>query len=229
VHTSVDDLTELYSKTDHFQIFPNKLTGKIMEQVAHNPLVDTKEFKFSFKKDKLGNKRSAVELKLPVPSYEGIQQILQAGGKGLELLQDVIYDTIRGAAAGYVADDLNISQETFPIDKVTWEAIANAPKSERKSIPDELWAAFAEDYTQVMPAATGKSADAVANAVAVYLKKFSVAKTNKPVLQKLKEQLGIYMETSPRAEEFADILELLINKADAYLKADDVEMILSNL
>lgn len=191
--------------------------------------VDVKDFKFRFKKDKLGNQRPSVELKLPVPSVEGIVDILQKGGKGLELLMDVVADTIRSAAASFVADDEKISQESFPLDKISWEAIATAPRAERKSIADEVWEAFAKDYIEVMPGVTGKSVEAVTNATVVFLKKFSIVKTNKEVLGKLKEQLGLYMEHSKKAEEFTEVLELLTAKVDAYLKANDTELLIQNL
>lgn len=191
--------------------------------------VDLKEFKFRFKKDKLGNQRPSVELKIPVPSVEGIVAILEKGGKGLELLQEVVADTVRGALAGFVADDEKISQATVPFDKLTWEAIATAPRAERKSIADEIWEAFAKDYIEVMPGVTGKSVEAVTNATVVFLKKFSIVKTNKEVLSKLKEQLGLYMEHSKKAEEFSEVLELLTSKVDTYLKANDTELLIQNL
>lgn len=192
-------------------------------------LVDMKEMKFRFKKDKLGAQRPTVEIKAPVPSVEGIVAILEKGGKGLELLLEVCFDTVRGAIASYVGDNENASQETIPFDKYTWEAIATAPRAERKSIADEIWEAFAKDYIEVMPGVTGKSVEAVTNATAVYLKKFSIVKTDKVVLNKLKDQLALYMEHTKKGEEFAEILELLNGKLDAYLKANDVELLIQNL
>jgi hypothetical protein len=191
--------------------------------------VDQKDFKFRFKKDNLGNQRPTVEVKGFVPSVEGIVGILEKGGKGLELLQDAMYDVVRGALGSYVADNENASQDSIPWEKFTWESIANAPREDRRSIPEEQWKGFAEDYLKVMPGVTGKSPEAIANATTVYLKKFTLVKTNKPILAKLKEQLSLYVEHSPKAEEFSDVLEVLLKKADAYLKADDAAAILENL
>jgi hypothetical protein len=193
--------------------------------------VDIKDFTFNFKKDKLGNKRPSVELKLPTPSVEGIVHILEKGGKGLELLLDSVYDVIRGQAAGLVSDDEKITQSTFPIDKILWEAIANMPKADRRSsaIDASVWEAFAKDYIEVMPGVTGKSVEAVTNATVVYLKKFSIVKTNKDVIGKLKDQLSLYLEHSKSAEQFTEILDLLISKADSYLSANDVELLVQNL
>jgi hypothetical protein len=80
-----------------------------------------------------------------------------------------------------------------------------------------------------MPSVTNKSAEAVGNAVSVYLKKFAQVKSNKPVLAKLKEQLGLYMEHTKSGDQFQEILDLLISKVDAYLSANDVELLIQNL
>lgn len=201
------------------------------DQITPNSdvLLDQKEFNFRFKKDKLGNQRQPVTLTLPVPSVEGIVAILEKGGKGLELLLDVVADTIRSAAASFVSEDEKISQATFPVDKILWDAIANAPRAERKSIAPELWEAFAADYIEVMPAVTSKSVEVVTNATLVYLKKFSIVKTNKSVLTKLADQLALYVEHSPRASEFTEIIELLNSKLETYLQADEIEQLISNL
>ncbi len=193
--------------------------------------VDAKDFNFRFKKDKLGNQRPAVSIKAGVPSVEGIVNILQAGGKQLELLQDALYDVVRSALASWVSDDEKASQETLDLSKFTWEAIANQPREDRRasSITPEQWAAFAADYQAVMPGVANKSAEQVANATVVFLKKFSIVKTNKPVIEALKTQLAMYAENSPNAEEHAEILELLVRKADTYLKSDDVETLVANL
>jgi hypothetical protein len=193
--------------------------------------VDTKDFSFHFKKDKLGNKRPSVELKLPVPSVEGIVAILEAGGKQLELLQEALYDVVRSQAAQIVSDTENISQETFPVSKITWEAIANMPKADRRSsaITAEQLEAFAKDYLEVMPGVTGKSLDSVTLATEIYLKKIAPAKTNKPALNVLKVQLGLYLEHSRNAENFMDVVEMLLKKVDSYLSADDVALLAENL
>ena len=192
--------------------------------------VELKEAKFRFKKDKLGNQRPTFELKnLPVPNANGIVEILTTGGKPLALLLEVVYDTVRAAAASIVADDEKISQESFPFDKVSWTAIANQERAERTKIEDSVWEAFAADYLAVMPAVTGKDAEQLGNAVSVYMKKFSIVKTNKPILAKLKEQLALYVEHSKQVDQFSDIIELLTNKLDTYLTSNDVELIINNL
>lgn len=192
--------------------------------------VDVRSFKFNFKKDELGNKRNSVEVNLPVPSVEGVIQILQAGGKSLELLLDSVADVIASQARSIVNDKEDINQDNFPIEKLDWDFIANLPKAERRGggIPKELWEAFAKDYIEVMPAITGKSIDAVSNAAKIYLNKFNAVKTSKPHLKLLSEQLGLYLNNSQNVEQFTDCVEFLLNKADTLLNTSE-EDLLANL
>lgn len=203
--------------------------------------VDSKEFKFAFKKDKLGNKRATVEIKGLVPSVEGIINILQTGGKPLELLQEAMYDVIRSSIGADVSEDEKFSQTsydtaTIQIGEVTypkysWEGIANQPREDRRasSIPEEQWKAFSEDYLAVMPAVTNKTEEQIGNAIFVFNKKFSIVRTDKPTITMLKNQLALYAEHSKNAENFTDILELLLRKADVYLGSDDVQKLVANL
>ena len=195
-----------------------------------NTAIEHKEMKFRFKKDKMGNQRATFVLpNVPVPSVAGIIGILEKGGKELLLLQEVIYDTVRSAAATIVGDDEKITAETFPFDKISWSAIANQERAERTKIDEAVWEAFAADYLAIMPALTNKDPEQLGNALQVYMKKFSIVKTNKPVLQKLKDQLTIYVDNTKNGEQFSDIIELLQGKVDMYLKANDVELIVNNL
>ena len=197
--------------------------------------VEQKPAIFRFKKDKLGNKRANVELALPVPSVEGVVKILTEGQtpegkKSLDLLMEAIYDVVRGVAATIVGDKEDISAENFPYSSVLWNAIANMPKADRRTGPDqEVWEAFAKDYIAVMPAVTGKTVENCTNATLVYMKKFSQVKANKKVLAQLKDQLALYANTSKDAENFEEILSLLNDKCDAYLKSNDVEQLIANL
>lgn len=200
-------------------------------QANFNKLVDMMDASFRFKKDKMGNQRQKVEGKIPVPSVEGLIAIIEAGGKQLELLRDCTYDLVRGVVGEAVGSDENIkSLEQMDMAKFSWEAIANMPKEDRRSstIPEEVWKAFAEDYINVMPGVTGKSKEAVTNATQVYLRKFQPWKSDKKLLGLLKQQLSIYME-QPSAEQFVEILDVLVRRVDTYLAADDLATIASNL
>ena len=206
--------------------------------------VDAKELKFRFKKDKLENQRPTVELKAGVPSVEGIQNILRIGGKGLDLLLEAVQDVVRSAIASDVGDDEKFSQATYEnafltlkgpdgaeykVHKYSWEGIANQPREDRRSIPDEQWTAFTAEYMEIMPGITGKSKEAVETAAFIFAKKFTIVKTNKDVLNMLKGQLGLFIEHSKKGEQFMDVLELLTKRLETYLSANDVELLIKNL
>jgi len=178
----------------------------------------------------MGNQRPTFELKnVPVPTAEGVIAILEKGGKELKLLLEVMQDTVRSAAASIVGDDEKVTQESFPFSKITWEAIANQERAERTKIDESTWEAFSKEYLEIMPALTNKDAEQLGNAIAVYVKKFSIVKTNKKVLEKLKEQLTIFVDNTKNGEQFADIIELLQGKLELYLNSNDVELLIANL
>lgn len=194
--------------------------------------VNMAEMIFRFKKDKLGNKRSDIKLNVAVPSVDGIVDVLTRGdAKEVQLLLDAVYDVVRSAAAGIIGDDENVTADNFPYDKVTWAAIAAQPKEDRRSstISDEAWTEFSKSYIGYMPGATGKTEEAVANATMVYRKKFAPWKSDKKTLTKLKEQLALYVEGCPDAEQHQEILDLLLRRVDVYLKSDDLVALAANL
>lgn len=194
-------------------------------------LVDWKECTFNFKKDKLDNKRPSVKGNIPVPSVEGFVAILEIGGKQFELLQEAAYAVVRSQIAEEVGNNETMkSLDELDMSKFTWQAIAEMDKTDRRSaqIPEEVWKAFAEDYIKIMPSLTGKSETAVTNATVVYLKKFAPWKSDKKTIGLLKGQLAIYAEQAS-AEQFSEILDLLVRRADTYLAANDLTLVASNL
>lgn len=204
-------------------------------KVNHNFKVDVKGVKFNFKKSKdkdtgIETVREAVTLAVPYPSIEGIISILEAGGKQLELLQDAVEGVINTAARDIIAENTSINAGNFPIDKITWEAIANMPKAQRRGggIPKETWDEFAQDYCEVMPEATGKSPEQVANMSKILLNKLANIKTNEPVLQLVVEQLAIYAENTTSLEDYKECVDFLLNKADTFLNVSEEEL-LANL
>lgn len=189
-----------------------------------------REFKYRFKKDKLGNQRATVVMQAPVPSAEGIVKMLQEGdAKQFDLVQESLYNTVRDVLGGFVSED-GFDAEKFDITKLFWAAIASMPKEDRRSstIPEELWTGFVADYCAVMPSVSGKTADQVKNATEVFVKKMAPVKTNKKLTEKLKEQLALY-SAQPSAEAYSDILDLLVRRCDTYLAADDMKSVLENL
>ena len=204
-------------------------------QANFDNTVDVKEYKFHFKtvKDKesgIETKRPTIELKLPVPSVEGIIAILEAGGKQLELLQSAVSDIVVAQARSLLSDNENMTADNFPYAQCTWEFVANMPEAEKRGrgIPKEVWEEFAADYIEVMPSITGKTSEQVALAAKLFLNRFQQVKTNKPVIGKLREQLAIYANNSKQAENFADCVKFLDDKANDLLEADETAL-LANL
>lgn len=206
-------------------------TAPMQANPTHNPYVDVKEFKFNFRKDDLGNKRPSIEVKLPVPSVEGIAKIFNEGGKGLETLVSLVHEAIGNHVRSLLNDDekQEITAANFPYDQATWDAFINVPEGEKRGrgIAKEIWDAFGKDYIEQMPAVTGKTLEQVTLAAKLFLSKFQPVKTNKVVIAKLKDQLGIYMQTA-NAEQYVDCIKFLDEKADLLLQADE-SALLENL
>lgn len=194
--------------------------------------VDVKAVDFNFKKSKdkttgIETVRETVQLAVPYVSVQGLINIIERGGKGLELVMEALETQVNSAARDLLYDDLTLTAATFPVDKISWEFIANLPKAQRKGggIPKEVWEAFAQDYCEIMPAATGKTLDQVGAAAKILQNKFSAVKTNLPVLNLLVEQLAVYAGASENAEEYQDCIEFLLNKADALLNVSQEELL----
>lgn len=219
-------------------------------QAKFNNLVDMKESKFFFKKVdieaddpanpgkkmKVGEKkRPTIEIPLPVPSVEGIVEILKNGlgedgknTKSLDLLLEAVGDVIAGRARDIINDNEKITgMDDFPMDELSWEAIANLPKAERRGggISKEIWEAFAEDYIAVMPAVTGKTAEQVGNAAKILLNKFNQVKTVKQVLKLMKEQIRLYVANSPNAETYSEAVTFLLEKVETLINFDESKLL----
>lgn len=192
-------------------------------------------FKTSVEKDDEGNvisevKREALELPIPCPSVAGIVEILEGGGKGLELLMDAVEGIVISTARAMISEDTSINATNLDVDKLSWEFIANMPKAERSGggIAKEVWDDFGVDYVKTMPEPTGKTVDQVTKASKLLVGKLSAVKTNIPVLELLVEQLTIYLTNSKRADEFAPCVEFLVDKANKLVNTTPEEL-LANL
>lgn len=197
--------------------------------------VNVKDVTFNFKKSKdkatgIETIRNPVLLAVPYPSVQGIVDILEKGGKGLDLLIEAMETVVNQAAREVLYDDTALTAATFPVDKLSWEHIANIPKVQRRGggIPKEVWEAFQADYIEVMPEATGKTVEQVANAAKILVGKLAAVRTNEPVLQLLVEQLAVYTEKSENIEDYKECVEFLVNKADTFLNVSPEEL-LANL
>lgn len=217
------------------------VVGSPEEQRQHillNAQTDTvfQEGKYRFNKDELGNKRSPVTINYAVPSLVGIVEMLEGGNKKEQLLLlEALADVVDSQVKAWVGENLNASQEEF--DKVaakfTFRAISEMEKKDRRSsaIAKEIWEAFAKKYQEVMPAVTGLNPEFIKNATIVFLKKFSLVRTDKATIKKLQAQLSLFVEHADKEslEQFEGIIELLNSKADEFLKSDELSNVVNNL
>lgn len=200
-----------------------------------NNLVDIKESNFHFRKvtdekTKITTKRPTVYLPVPVPSLDGIIDILSKGpGKETDLLLEAVASVIMEQAREYVNDNETVNEDNFPYEILDWTKIANLPKAERRGggISKEVWEDFALDYVAIMPGVTGKTKEQVDMAAKVFVSKFANAKTNKPVLKVLQQQLTVYTNATTRGEEFTGCIEFLSNKLEALLNSDETNLLLA--
>lgn len=208
----------------------------------YNFHVDVKPVDFNFKKRKDTNTgietiRETVQLAVPYVSVQGLVAIIEgkhleegAANKGLELLLEAMETVVNNAARDILSDgpeSLALTAATFPVDKLSWEFIANLPKAQRKGggIPKETWDAFVLDYIAVMPIATGKTLEQVGAAAKILQNKFGTCKTNFDVLSLLVEQLAVYADASENAADFEDCLGFLLTKADTLLNVTQEELL----
>lgn len=207
------------------------INEKIAASGVQSQIVFNLPTRFYFRKDKLGNKRADVNVVLPVPTVDGILEALK-NEKQRQFLLDIIADQVRSAAKDQVDNESKPvnKQDELDLDKLTLAALAEVPASERRGrgIPKETWEAFSEDYIAIMPAATNKTSEQVAYAAKLFVARLQPCKTNKPILNRLKEQLDMWLITSARAEEFTEIYEFLDNKIAEFLAITD-EQLLANL
>lgn len=207
--------------------------------VNPNPFLETKEFKFGFRtmKDKdtgVETKRPDVEVKLAMPSFEGIVKILEGGGKPLDLLYSAMETLVKDRVKSDLGDDEKITTENFDPSKYLWDVIANEPESERKGrgIAKEVWDDFIKSYIADMPALTGKAISNIETQAKVLLVKFAPLKNHEDkerILQSFKTALTVYMNGSKDAEKYAACIEFLQDKADSMLKTNTAADLASNL
>lgn len=185
---------------------------------------------FFFRADKTGKKRDTIRLNLAVPTVDGIAEIYNQGGKGVAKLRSFIEDALAEMARNILNENPNMTAANFPADAVNWEAFLALPEPEAaiRGIPKETWEAFQADYEAVMPGLLNKPIETVKLASTHLIKhRFANVKSDKKVISKLQEYLAIYAQ-SDNAENYADCIVFLDNKANELLKADS-SALLENL
>ena len=205
--------------------------------MQYNQVETSLNFRTVKTKDEAGEvvetKRESIKLHIPVPSYEDIIALIEAGTaedagevakNNLQLLNDSLFNTVYEIAVSLAKENTSLTSANFPMDELDWEKIANAPEAERKSrgISKEEWADFAEDYLSSMPAITNKDEERVKRAVAMFINKFGPIKSDKKSVAVLRDQLVVYAEQAPNASNYFKVIEFLLKKADALIEAEVV-------
>lgn len=180
---------------------------------------------FNFRTTKEGYKRPTVSLELMVPTAEGVAELLMAeDAKVVSLVVDTVAAVITSYVRGFVDADSDFDQAKLNAlmeeGKISIEAIANLPKSERSTLTKEDLEAFAKDYIAVMPGVTGKSVEKVTAAASLFIERYKRAAGDNAVLTVLRDQLSIFVDNA--APEMLETHE----RAISYL-ATKVEELLS--
>lgn len=154
---------------------------------------------FSFRQNKEGYKRPTVTLQIGVPSLEGVATLLASEDpKVTGLVVSLVQDTLTGYVRKFVEDDQDFDQAKFDAlvaeGKISIEAIANLPRSERNTIGKEDLEEFAKDYVAYMPQITGKDVKKVQMAAGLFIERFKRVAGDNSILTVLQEQLGVFVE-----------------------------------
>jgi hypothetical protein len=199
------------------------------------------EMKFHFRTEKIRNEKNEVigegkkhpEVKavLPIPSKEELIDFIAAGGKEYEFLQEAVQDQIKLAARAMINDfrdnnpDKEVTPDVFDLSKLTFTAIANMDKRDRApEIPEEVWNAFFEDYKAVLTQ-LGQAPERVQKHVVLFKSQFRTARYDKPALSILKDRLNMWASKTENMEDHEDCFNVLNNKLDKYLKADEKNLV----
>lgn len=192
-------------------------------------LPETVKFNFRTKETKnelnevIKTKRESVELQLPMPTLDGLVDLLNKGdSKAIAGLLGIIKDSIIAQARQQVDDDEKITQATLDTSKLTMDYIFSLPPSQRAStVPDDsLFKLFEKDYMEVMAAVQAEKTTAqISTARDLFLKKFTPVKEKPDVITALRGYLALWYASTTLQEELADLFEYLNKRADALLAA----------
>lgn len=203
-----------------------------------NDRVAPTEVKFNFKTTKIKDdegkdtgeayKRAPVAVILPLLNLTGVKAILESDdAKSHQLLLEAVQAIQLAQAKDLVDGDVNVTAETFPLDQVSWEFIANMPKAERtgSGIAKETWEAFGAAWIDAMQRVAGKSPDQAKKAAALLVGKFAAVKTNKPVLKNLQSQLATFIDQAEEAADFLPCVDYLVKRVESLLAAKDEDLL----
>lgn len=218
---------------------PNQAAPQVEAPKVIDIKSDVKETGVHFKKEKIrdadgnvigeGKKLPSLKVGIPIPNAEGILQILEAGGKELELLTAAAYDVVYGQLRSLVNEiraknpDAEIKPEQIDQAKLGWSFISLIPPAERRGlgIAEEDWEAYAADYRAIMPRVTGKDKDRIEKHVQLFKKKFGPCRNDKKALGVLKDMLNMWAANTSGMEENEEVYEYLTKRVDTLLAEEE--------
>lgn len=189
-----------------------------------NALFVPETVEFFFRKDAEGKKRDTIKLPVQVPTMKQIVAIFESGNqKGINKILGLMRDAVVENCRSVLTDNPAMLAETFPVDKLGWQAYEDLQESERKinGISQALWQAFKDDFIAVMPELTGIPVERIKNAAKKLIdQRLANDKTDKAMLQVLFTRLSVYAEKAPNAANYVDCIEALNGKITTYLNTD---------
>jgi len=237
-------------------VLTNPLAEVITAQVQKK-FVEMKDVNFHFRttevvtgntvKDKEGKevpevkdwKRPTFKAQLPHLTITGLITALQAGDKSTELALEMVNEAVIDRARGIINDAIEsnpaieLAQSLFDMEKLSFVAIANLPKSERGAgIAKEAWMAFVKDYKEVMatkeaisqfPDKKARDSETLEKHGVLLGGKFNQVRTRKDVVTQMLSFLDVWAVTSQNAEEHLACYEHLRAKGNAILQGENFD------
>lgn len=195
--------------------------------------------RFRKTKDKDGKEvaaRDPIDLVVPTLDKDGIIAMLSSVKEDgtlsneatlvIDACAEIVLSRSREVVSDLLADNKEVSLATFPLDAVSWAAIANLPTAERKGrgIPKEVWDAFKEGYVSYF-LAQGFETTKVEAAVGLCLARLQPIKANKPMLSKLRGYVeSWFANTGADADAgMTEVFKFLNGKFEEFLNADEAK------
>lgn len=189
-----------------------------------NALFVPETVEFLFRKDAEGKKRDTIKLPVKVPTMKQIVKIFETGNqKGINKILGIMRDAVVENCRSVLTDNPAMLAETFPADKLGWQAYEDLQESERRinGISQALWQAFKDDFVAVMPGLAGVPVDRIKNAAKKLIdQRLANDKTDKVMLNALLGRLSMYAEKAPNAANYVDCIEALNGKITTFLNTD---------
>lgn len=167
-----------------------------------------------------------LEVEVPLLGVDDLVAILQLNDeKQTKLILESLNLTIIEQAREQVNQDPEaVREKGLDQSALSWAAIANLPPAQRRgaAIPDEKWDGFVKDYVEVMQH-HGKTEEKAMAGAKLLRQKYQPVKGNKKVIQALKDNLQVWYSntTDTNREEYQDVYENLVGKADTLLEKDE--------